>query len=92
MNKALAITAALVFTAGGTLWAAMALPSAPESKTPGNTLVSREAPSTSRPNAETLGGRRGGHVCGYRFCGWHEHHHGHVWCDGHNHWYCGGHD
>lgn len=84
MNKLVVIAAALLLTAGGTLWAAVSLPSVQKDK---ETRITSEAPA-----AETMRRGRGRHVCGTRFCGWHGHHHGHVWCDGRDHWYCHGHD
>lgn len=105
MKKLLAISAVVLLTAGGTVWAAVSLPSAsapihqPQDKTQD---ISVNTPTSTTP--DTMGHRRrrghhggggggggGDHICGSRFCGHHCHHHGHVWCDGYSHWYCPGH-
>jgi hypothetical protein len=94
MKKLLAISAALMLTAGGTLWAAVSLPSAPVPETTSKEIAANTS-TTPSGIAETMrrrGHGGGDHVCGTRFCGHHCHHHGHVWCDGHSHWYCPGHD
>ncbi|WP_147263653.1 hypothetical protein [Roseimicrobium gellanilyticum] len=99
MKKLFVISAALLLTAGGTMWAAVSLPSEPitaqqQDKTTG---IASSTPSNTTPDPMGRRGRGrghgggGDHICGTRFCGQHCHHHGHVWCDGHAHWYCPGH-
>lgn len=90
MKKLLAISAALLLTAGGTMWAAVSLPSAPVQVDKSKDIATA-TPSQTSPETMRRRGRGRGHICGTRFCGHHCHHHGHVWCDGHNHWYCPGH-
>lgn len=83
MKKAFVITAAILLTAGGTLWAAVSMPSTSQ-----NTAKSAQLTTQPAAAAQTMSD----HVCGTRFCGHHCHHHCHTWCDGRRHWHCPGHD